>query len=90
MQKQIRREREKDNEDLLVFSSDFANDSGNVPSGDDANSNNENDVTPPAEDTSADDDAEAADRFVTGRKYSGPDGELYEYTDNGFSKVNVA
>jgi lambda family phage portal protein len=92
VQKQIGREREKDNEDGLVFSSDFANESGNVDNGDDATSNNENDVDNNDE-PAADDDtsnAESADRFVAGRKYSGPDGELYEYTDDGFRKVNVA
>jgi lambda family phage portal protein len=91
VQSQIGREREKDNEDGLVFSSDFANDSGNVDSGDDTNSSNENDVD--NDNDAADDDStnnESADRFVAGRKYSGPDGELYEYTDDGFRKVNVA
>jgi len=92
VQKQIGREREKDNEDGLVFSSDFANDSGNVSSGDDSTNDNQNDVGN-GDNTGADDDttnAESADRFVAGRKYHGPDGELYEYTDDGFRKVNVA
>ena len=91
VQKQIGREREKDNEDGLVFSSDFANESSNVDSGDDTTSSNENDVD--NDNAAADDDStngESADRFVAGRKYSGPDGELYEYTDDGFRKVNVA
>ena len=95
VQKQIGREREKDNEDGLVFSSDFANESSNVDSGDDSTSNNENDVgngNGNGNDAADDDtsNAESADRFVAGRKYSGPDGELYEYTDDGFRKVNVA
>lgn len=90
VQKQIRREREKDNESKLIFSSDFANDSSNVPSGNDATSGNENDVATPAPADEETADEEAADRFVTGRKYRGPDDELYEYTDDGFRKVRVA
>jgi len=87
--KQIGREREEDNTNSLIFSSDFANDGGNVPSGDDATSNNKDDVTPPAEDESADN--EDADRvYEVGRTYTGPGGELFRYTNEGFIKVNVA
>lgn len=86
VQRQIAREREKDNEDKLIFSSDFANDSANAPSGDIINGN-ANDVTPPADDDTA--NAEDADRsYVIGRTYNGPDG-LYKYTEDGFKKVNV-
>ncbi len=90
--KQIGREREEDNEDGLIFSSDFANDSGNVPSSDDAASGGKDDVTPKPGDAADDDtaNAENADRkYVIGKTYDGPDG-LYKYTENGFKKVNVA
>ena len=87
--KQIGREREKDNEASLVFSSDFANDGGNVPSGDGVTSGNEDDVTPPAEDETADE--ETADRtYELGKTYEGPGGELFRYTKQGFIKVNAA
>jgi len=91
--KQIGREREEDNENDLVFSSDFANDSGNVPSGDDVTSGNQNDVEtedPPADEEGADE--ENADRsnvsdieeYEIGAVYRGADGQLFEYTVDGF------
>ncbi len=84
--KQITAERENDNAEGLVFSSDFANDSGNVPSGDDATSGNENDVTPADEETP---DEETADReYEIGSVYKAADGQRYVYTVDGFELYN--
>ena len=85
--KQIAREREEDNKNALIFSSDFANDSGGAapateaPADDDA-------TTPTPDDETA--DGESADRaYEVGRTYDGPDG-LYKFTEEGFKKVNAA
>lgn len=86
--KQIAAERESDMAAGLIFSSDFANDGGNVPSGDNATNGNEDDVTPADDDTA---DEETADReHVIGNLYEGPDGQTYRFTKDGFIKVNVA
>lgn len=89
--KQIGREREKDNEAELIFSSDYANDGGgNVPSSDGATNGSKNDVAEePADEETADE--ETADRsYIIGNLYEGPDGQTYRYTTEGFLKVNVA
>ena len=95
VQKQLRREREEDNEDGLIFSSDFANDSGTVGADVASGGGADNDGTKPKDTAEPKDDAEppdddAEERYELGRTYEGPGGELFKYTETGLTKVNVA
>jgi lambda family phage portal protein len=88
--KQIAAEREKDNAEGLVFSSDYANDIATSSVGSNGDSNSDG-ATNVEQDTPADDEAadeESADRaYVLGNVYEGPDGQVYRYTTEGFIKV---
>ncbi len=103
VQRAIERERENDNEAGLIFSTDFAATLGGDSNSDDPNGSDKNDVTPPADGDDADDDTTDDERTVSeivdyeiGAVYRGANGELFEYTVDGFApydgdeiKVNV-
>jgi len=92
----IEREREHDTETALIFSTDYSNTFGPVlPDSGDADTGNENDVTPAADAEDADDDTTDDERNVKGivdyeigAVYRGANGELFEYTVDGFEPYN--
>ena len=93
VQRTIERERENDAEAGLIYSTDFANTMAGTDSSPGANSGNENDVTPPADNDDADDDN--ADRNVEvvldyeiGAVYRLANLGLHVYTVDGFQPYN--
>ncbi len=88
VQRTIEKERENDAEAGLIYSTDFANTMVSPDSGTGTDTGGENDVTPEntddADDETADRTIEAVLDYEIGSVYRGSNGEVFEYTIDGF------